>query len=347
MKEDRQEKKEKELHPERYDKSLFRRAYKAGMELRKLKEEERRKKTIVGIILITLFPFLISSGIYYLVNRKPPVYTAPVVWDVKENFPIKPPTKIYGFEDIDIEITARSAMAFEPSSGEIFFAKDIETKRQIASLTKIMTAMIVMENMKLEDVVTVDQIPTYGEDEIWSIELEKGDQSIVDNLLSMMLISSYNDAAIVLAESIGSEEFISLMNTKLSVLGLQNTMFSNPCGFDNEQNYSTISDLYKIIRVFLEYPTLIEKVGKLSTKVEYINEEGIVNKDIFTTHSSLENINVTGIKTGYTENAGPCLITLYTYDDGTRLVVILLDSEDRYEETELIEESIRDLRVHL
>ena len=346
MKEVEKGRTDKELHPERYDKSLFKRAYKAGVELRKLKEEEKRKKAITGIILIILSLSLLFGGIYYLLNARPPTYTSSIVWEIQENPPIKSPTKIYDFENIDLEITAKSAMAFNPDSGEIFFAKDIDSKRQIASLTKIMTSMIVMENMSLGDVITVDQIPTYGEDEIWSIELEKGDQVTVENLLNMMLISSYNDAAIVLAESIGSEAFVSLMNSKLAVLGLQNTTFSNPCGFDNDENYSTVSDLYKIVRVFLRYPTLIEKVSKLSTKVEYINEDGAIIKNIFTTNSLLEEVNVEGIKTGYTEDAGPCLITLYIYDDGSRLVVILLDSEDRYEETEMIEESIRALVDH-
>jgi D-alanyl-D-alanine carboxypeptidase len=346
VKEVQQEKTDKELHPERYDKSLFRHAYKAGMELRKLKEEEERKKAIIGIILIILSLSLLFGGIYYFLNTRPPTYTSSIAWEIQEDPLIKSPTKIYGFENIDLEITAKSAMAFNPDSGEIFFAKDIDSRRQIASLTKIMTSMIVMENMLLDDVMTVDQIPTYGEDEIWSMELERGDQVTVENLLNMMLISSYNDAAIVLAESIGSEEFVSLMNSKLSVLGLQDTMFSNPCGFDSDENYSTISDLYKIIRVFLKYPTLTEKVNKLSTKVEYINEDGAIGKNIFTTHSLLEEVNVEGIKTGYTEDAGPCLITLYVYDDGSRLVVILLDSEDRYEETELIEGKVRALEDH-
>lgn len=346
MKEVQQEKTDQELHPERYDKSLFKRAYKAGMELRKLKEEEKRKKFIIQITLIVISLLLVLGGIYYFLNTKPPTYTTPIVWEIEESFPIKSPTKIYGFEDIDLEITAKSAMAFNPDSGEMFFAKNIDSRRQIASLTKIMTSMIVMDNMSLDDVITVDQIPTYGEDEIWSIELEKGNQVTVENLLNMMLISSYNDAAIVLAESIGSEEFISLMNSKLSVLGLQDTMFSNPCGFDSDENYSTISDLYKIVKVFLRYPTLTKEVSKLSTKVEYINEDGVISKNIFTTNSLLEEVNVEGVKTGYTEDAGPCLITLYVYDDDSRLVVILLDSEDRYEETELMEEEFRALIHH-
>jgi len=342
VKEIQKETTNKDLNPERYDEALFRKAYKAGMELKKLTEKEKKKKTTILVCLTILFLAVLSLGIHYFVNNKPPSYTSSVVWDIEENFSIKSPTKIYGFEDIDLEITAKSAIAFNPDSGEIFFAKDIDTRRQIASLTKIMTSMIVMDNMKLDDVITVNEIPTYGEDEIWSIELKKGNQVTVENLLNMMLISSYNDAAIVLAESIGSKEFISLMNIKISTLGLQNTMFSNPCGLDNKENYSTVSDLYNIVRVFLKYPTLTEKVSKLFTKVEYINEEGAINKDIFTTNSLLENVNVEGIKTGYTEDAGSCLITLYVYDD-RRLVIILLDSEDRYKETELIEESIKGL----
>jgi len=347
VKENQKDKTDKNLHPERYDKSLFKRAYKAGMELRELKEQETKRRIIIQNVLLGLSFLLVICGIYYFLNNKPLPYTSPIVWDIEENFLVKPPTKIHGVEDINLEITAKSAIAFNPDSGEIFLVKDIDSKRQIASLTKIMTSIIVMDNMKQEDIITVGEVPTYGENEIWSIELEKGDQVTVKNLLNMVLISSYNDAAIILSESIGSQAFLSLMNEKVTVLGLQNTAFSNPCGFDNQENYSTVRDLYNIVRVFLEYPTLTEMVNSLAAKVEYVRGEETITKTIFTTNSLLEDINVKGIKTGYTEDAGACLITLFEYDHENRLVVILLDSEERYEETELIEARVRDLIDHL
>jgi D-alanyl-D-alanine carboxypeptidase (penicillin-binding protein 5/6) len=343
VEEKKEEQTDKELHPERYDESLFKRAYKAGLELKELNEKEKKKKFLIQIVLIIFSLLLISFGIYYLATNKPPEYTSPVVWDIEEILPSKSPVYVYGIEDVNTDISSESSIVFDPDSGEILFKKDIDTRRKIASLTKIMTAIVVMDNMNLTDTVTVENIPTYGEEEIWSMELEQGDVITVENLLKMMLVSSYNDAAIVLAESFGSEEFLSLMNEKASILGLSNTHFSNPCGFDNSDNYSTADDLRKLVSAFLEYPTLTDIVKNLSMRVEYIRDGDTVTKTIYTTNSMLEEEYVKGIKTGYTEDAGECLISLFEYDNGKRLVTILLNSEDRDEDTKEIEEKIRDL----
>jgi len=335
---------DKDLHPERYDESLFKRAYKAGLELKKLNDKERKKKFILQISLGFATLLIVFVLVIYFLNQRPPQYTIPVVWDTQEIVQVYKPNSIYGFDNFNTDILAESALAFNPDSGEILFAKDIDTRRQIASLTKIMTSIVVIENMKLDDVIIVDTIPMYGEEEIWAIELEKGDTVTVENLLKMMLISSYNDAALVLAESIGSEEFISLMNQKVERLGLKNTHFSNPCGFDNVNNYSTVNDLKKLITAFLQYPTLVEIVNNLSMEVEYIRGGEVVKETIYTTNSLLDGITVKGIKTGYTEDAGRCLITLFEYEDGERFVTILLNSDDRYEDTGNIENEFTILR---
>jgi D-alanyl-D-alanine carboxypeptidase (penicillin-binding protein 5/6) len=337
VEEKKNQKTDKDLHPERYDESLFKRAYKAGLELKKLNDKEKKNKFILQISLGLATLLIIFVLVIYFLNQRPPQYTSPVVWNKKDIVQIYNPNSIYGFDNFNTDILAESALAFNPDSGEILFAKDIDTRRQIASLTKIMTSIVVMENMELDDVITVDEIPMYGEEEIWAIELEKGDIVTVENLLKMMLISSYNDAAIVLAESIGSEEFISLMNQKAESLGLRNTHFSNPCGFDNSENHSTVNDLKKLVTVFLQYPTLADIVSSLSTEVEYIREGEVVKETIFTTNSLLDGINVKGIKTGYTEDAGRCLITMFEYEDGEKFVTILLNSDDRYEDTGDIE----------
>lgn len=137
------------------------------------------------------------------------------------------------------------------------------------------------------------------------------------------------------------------MNTKASSLGLKDTHFSNPCGFDNSENYSTVNDLRKIVSAFLEYPTLTDIVDSLSIEVEYIRGGENINKTIYTTNAMLEEENVKGIKTGYTEDAGKCLISLFEYEDGSRLVTILLNSEEREEDTESIEQIVTDLKSHL
>lgn len=332
----------KDLHPERYDESLFRRAYKAGLELRKLNERDRKKKLIFQIAGGIVGLILVVGSIIYISNNRSPKYTKPEVFVTEQDIYVNSPARIYSFENLNPEISAQSILSFNPDSGQIYFFKDVDTRRQIASLTKLMTAIVAMDNMDLDEVITVNEIPLYGEDEIWSMELQKGDKVRVEDLLKMMLISSYNDAAIVLAESLGSEEFISLMNEKALLLDLKDTHFSNPCGFDSAENYSSANDLRKIVTTFLKYPTLADMAGNSSSEVEYIREGEGVKKVVYTTNSLLENEFVKGIKTGYTEDAGRCLITLFEYENNERLVNILLNSDDRYEDTEVIEGDIRD-----
>ena len=345
MEEDKdKEQNEQDLHPERYDESLFRRAYTAGLKLMELKEKEKRRKLIFQISGFLLTVIFIILGIYWYISNKPPVYTSPVVWEVEEGIILDDPLQPYiDVSDIELDITAKSTMVFNPDTGQIFFEKDISAQRLIASLTKLVSSMVIMDSMDLNEVITVGELPTYGEDELYGMGLEVGDQVTVEDLLKMMLVSSYNDAAIAASESIGGEEFISLMNEKASVLGLEHTHFTNPCGLDNEDNYSTAKDLYKTVRAFMNYPTLMKIVNNEDLNVEYIRDEETIVKEIPSTNYLMGRENVVGLKTGYTEDAGASVITLYQYENGSRLMIIVVDSEDRYTETETMETMITDL----
>lgn len=336
-----EEQNQKELYPERYDESLFKRAYSAGIKLMELEKKEKRKKNILYILSFILLVGLISLGIYLFVSYKPSVYTEPVVWiKEQENILLNDPYEDYVSEEITADITAKSAIAFDPDTGEVFFEKDVNTKRLIASITKLVSSMVIIDTMNLSDIVTVGVLPTYGEEELYGMGLEEGDQVTVENLLKMMLVSSYNDAAIAASEKMGGEEFISLMNEKVSSLGLENTHFANPCGLDDVNNYSTAFDLYKIIRAFVHYTTLMNMVDNKSVEVEYVRDGETVKETIKSTNYLMGRENVVGLKTGYTEDAGASVITMYKFDNEKKLVIVIIDSQDRYTETEIIEKLI-------
>ena len=339
-----EEQSEKELHPERYDESLFKRAYSAGIKLMELKEREKRRRIVVKSLLFVFIAIFTVLGICLYKNNQPLSYTSSTVWEVKEALAVENPNEPYvDISEMDLDITAQSAMAFDPDTGQIFFEKDVYTKRLIASLTKLISSMVIMDHFDLDEIITVGILPTYGEDDLYGMELEEGDQVIVENLLKMMLLSSYNDAAIAVSESIGGKNFVSLMNEKAESLGLKNTHFTNPCGLDSEDNYSTAYDLYMVVRAFLNYPTLMEIVNNETLNVEYTRDGEAVYEEIKSTNYLMGRENVAGLKTGYTEDAGACVITLYEYENGQRLVIVILNSEDRYTETEAIEEEVRNL----
>jgi D-alanyl-D-alanine carboxypeptidase len=136
VEEKKEEQTDKELHPERYDESLFKRAYKAGLELKELNEKERKKKFLIQIVLIIFSLLLISFGIYYLATNKPLEYTSRL-YGILKKYSLKSPLYVYGIEDVNTDISSESSIVFDPDSGEILFKKDIDTRRKIASLTKI------------------------------------------------------------------------------------------------------------------------------------------------------------------------------------------------------------------
>ena len=173
------------------------------------------------------------------------------------------------------------------------------------------------------------------------IRVRKGDVISTDQLLEAMLISSYNDAAYVVANEYGYEEYMALMNDKVKSLGCENTHFENPMGYDSKNHFSTVRDLKTIVNLALKYPSVLEISKKKGANISWISEGSKEEKYIYTTNRLvLDYPNVRGLKTGFTAEAGECLITFYDDMKGDRFVVILLDSEDRFGETENIIKSL-------
>jgi len=233
------------------------------------------------------------------------------------------------------EISAKSAImvAFNNDEKEmVLYQKNSYQQLPIASLTKIMTAVIALENLNPEDVIRVSKNSVM-------IDGDKGGLIIDENLsvkdlLYIMLIESSNDAANALAndnQKISFEEFVSLMNKKAKDLGLNNVHFEDPTGL-SEKNQSTVRDLTKIIKYSLNFPLLAEIIKTPQATISSSDKKFVHN--LINTNKLLGKIPVVlGGKTGFTQEAGGCMFALSNINNHY-LVTVILGSQSREEDTE-------------
>lgn len=215
---------------------------------------------------------------------------------------------------------SRRFVVFDRISNTVIFGKDENVKAAMASTTKIMTATIVLENADLNDEVIVSAKAggTGGS----RLGLKKGDKSTVSDLLYGLMLRSGNDAAVALAEYVGGsvEEFANMMNEKAKELGLTNTHFITPHGLDNSEHYTTAYELAKLTDYALENEKFKNIVG---TKITTICING-QPRQIANTNELLGVLNgVVGVKTGFTNNAGRCLVTETKRNDMDIITVVL------------------------
>lgn len=225
-----------------------------------------------------------------------------------------------------LELKAQAALAIKTDGSRIYYNKNIETQRPVASLTKLMTAIIVLENYDLDEVIKIPLNAVRREGATGDL---KPDESItVRSLLNIMLIDSSNDAAFALAEK--RADFVSLMNKKAKELGLANTHFSNPDGLDEPGNYSSALDVEKIFSYLInKYPEAFE-ILKTKNMVVY-SADGKIEHRLKNTNELFDKVNeVVAGKTGYTSEAGGSLILL-TRDN---IITVVLGSPDRFGESE-------------
>lgn len=228
--------------------------------------------------------------------------------------------------------------------GQTLYERNSEETLFPASLTKVLTAVVVMEHCNLEDNVTVNQTAInsveYG---YVTANLKAGEIFTVEQLLNILLVSSANDAALVLAEHISGsvEDFAKLMNDTATKIGCTNSNFVNPNGVHHENHYSSAHDLALIANYSLQFDELKEFYKKTYYKLPATD---LYSRDdrIFTTTNELILSGSTnyyryskGLKTGFTTPAGHCLIG-YASKDGLELITVLLNcstSDNRYLET--------------
>lgn len=210
------------------------------------------------------------------------------------------------------------------------YAKNVHERLYPASLTKVMTALVALENGSVDSVLTASANVRNLESGATKCGLAEGDQMTLDQALHLLLISSANDAAVMIAEGIAGsvEAFADLMNEKALSLGATNTHFTNPHGLSDEEHYTTVYDMYLIMDAAVDYSLFNEIIGMDSYTTVY-TQAGGTPKEITVSNSNYylrgeaevpSGITVLGGKTGTTSAAGSCLILL-SRDSGSNLYI--------------------------
>ena len=222
--------------------------------------------------------------------------------------------------DLNFEIFSRRAIVYERNSKCILFEKNIDEQCAMASTTKIMTCTLILENCNLQDQVTISQksASTGGS----RLGLSINDTISVQDLLYGLMLCSGNDAAVALAEHCSGsvENFANLMNSKAQELSLSSTHFVTPHGLDNPEHYTTVRNFAVLTDYALNNPLFLQIVG---TKYYDVTING-VPKSIHNTNELLGYLpTVYGVKTGYTSQAGRCLISSAKSNNLDIIVIVL------------------------
>ena len=249
-------------------------------------------------------------------------------------------TTSFAVETSSITIYSPSCILMETSTGKILYEKNAHQVRYPASTTKIMTAILALENCELTDVATVSRnaIHSIPPDYV-TCRIKEGEQLTVEQLLNVLLIPSANDAAIVLAEHISGSvsKFSDLMNEKAKEIGCKNTHFVNPNGIHNKNHTSTAYDLALMGQYAMKNDIFRKIVQKTKYTLPTTNKYSKEDRTFYTTNDLLiKNTsksksnyyypNATGIKTGYTGEAGNCLVSS-AKDNNMEVISVVLGAD--------------------
>ncbi len=243
------------------------------------------------------------------------------------------------------EISAKSAFIFDINTKKVLYEKNSKERLPMASLTKIMTAIVALENPKKDDKYLVTKENLIGEN---SMGLEVGEILSLKELLYGLILPSGNDAAEVLAANFqgGREKFIMAMNNKAKALGLKDTNFTNPSGLEGDgSQYTTAYDLVVITHYGLtNFPLFSEVVQTFTKQIE----KTLTHKQYYLeneTNLISSYPGVKGVKTGYTPEAGLCLVTYLDYQ-GHKIIGVILGSENRRQEMkDLLDYSLKSIGI--
>ena len=239
------------------------------------------------------------------------------------------PIRVYG-EELNLAENAKSAILIEASTGEVMYQKNANERLAPASMTKIMSLILIMENiengnLKWNDIVVVSKnASSMGGSQIF---LETNEMMTVEDLVKGICIASGNDATVSLAEKIAGTEkaFVKLMNDKAKSLGLRNTNFMNSTGLDAEGHYSSAHDMSVMARELVRH----EKILEFSSIYEdYLRKNTAKKFWLVNTNRLVKFYSyIDGLKTGYTGNAGYCLTATGMKND-MRLISVVMGEEN-------------------
>lgn len=234
-------------------------------------------------------------------------------------------------ESIDVEMEATKAISVDVDSGAILYKKNIYEQQAIASITKLMTVMVFLDQ-ELDLSQTIYMLASDEREGAYN-HLYRSEALTLKNLLAASLISSDNNATIALVRSTGKSltEFVRLMNEKAVELDLKDTVFSDPTGLD-ENNLSTAYDVAKMLYHALQYPLISELTRKdsyffttINTKrqVKLFSTDYLLSNELFTENGDYK---ILGGKTGFIDEAGYCFATKASYKNGNEVISVILDS---------------------
>lgn len=236
------------------------------------------------------------------------------------------------------EISALSFVVADTRTGEILFSHNENARLPIASTTKILTCLTVLENARLDDIVTVSAGACGVEGS--SVYLYEGEKISVKDLLYALMLESANDAAVCLAEYVsgGVDEFATLMNERAKSLSLSNSHFNNPHGLEDAEHYSTAFDLAKLWCEAMKNDVFREIVSTKSYRIDLPETD---EYRFLSNHNKLLKTNeyCIGGKTGFTKNAGRCLVTGAEHNGAELVVVTLNDPNDWSDHEALFEKA--------
>ena len=283
---------------------------------------------IVSYVLIAVFTLSLSTGFFSSqISTSEAIPSAEV-----KAYEVSPPVPKFTGNDNFPELSSYAILAVDLNSDTILYQKNPDTKLLPASTAKIVTALVAMDYYPLDEILTVSEFSVDGQ----KMRLVPGEEISVRDLIYGILIYSANDAAEVLARNYpgGRESFVASMNLKIQEMGLVNTHFENPTGFDGNYQSITAGDLAEIAKIAMQDPFFREVVGTREITVgsldgNYIHRLTNINKLV----GEVEG--VMGIKTGWTENARENLVT-YIEKDGSKLITVVLSSSDRFGDTKVL-----------
>ncbi len=286
-----------------------------------------KKKCLIATLIFAIF---INISTCYGQPANPSGDKSLVITETKNGLVEYQKNKTIDKENLAID--SKACILIDSKTGVVLYEKNADTPHLYpASTTKMMTAIVTIENSKPDQIMTASQkaIDDIGDGGM-NIGINAGEVMAMEQLLKPLLISSANEAANILSENVfnSKPEFIEKMNQKAKEIGAVNTHFVNPNGMHDDNHYTTARDLSTIARYGMKLPLFKETVGKTEYQLDVTNKHskwpilGTSNKLMYKKSSYFTRI--TGIKTGYTTQAGHNLVASAINNDGTELIAVVM-----------------------
>lgn len=234
------------------------------------------------------------------------------------------------------KLSAQAAVVLDDESKVVLFAKNEKLRFSMASTVKMMTALVALDYFKMDDVLTVFDNNILGV----RVGFQRGEKIRFEDLLYAMLLPSGNDAALTIAQNYPGEvkAFVKKMNEKTKDLHLFGTHFSDPAGLEDSGDYTTALDLARLASAAIKNETFAKVVSTKNKAISNIDGDRRYELNNLNKLLGLDGVN--GIKTGFTDEAGGVLVTS-TVQDGHRLIIVIMKSQDRFLDTETLLSSLK------